>query len=251
VIDPDIAAIEAAAFDAWPAAEVRSLGPWRLRFMSGVTNRANSAWAGPGDAPPGIEARIAAVERFYRERQLPAMFQMTPLSDPRLDDLLAARGYEKLGTTSVQVADAAHVAALSPRAGISAACEPRLPEAWFEISGHRGRFRGRAAPVYRGLLDRLSGRCGFASAVDASGAIAAVGLAVLAPPLAGIFSMLTLPERRGRGYGEALLGELARFAAARGARRLYLQVECDNAPALALYARAGFAETHRYHYRRC
>jgi ribosomal protein S18 acetylase RimI-like enzyme len=30
---------------------------------------------------------------------------------------------------------------------------------------------------------------------------------------------------------------------------MYLQVECDNAPALRLYERAGFGEICRYHYR--
>ena len=62
--------------------------------------------------------------------------------------------------------------------------------------------------------------------------------------------MLTLPEQRRRGFADVLLGEIARFALARGATRLYLQVELENAPARALYARAGFSEAYRYHYRR-
>jgi GNAT superfamily N-acetyltransferase len=66
---------------------------------------------------------------------------------------------------------------------------------------------------------------------------------------AGVFSLLTRPAWRGRGAGRALLGALARWAASRGARRLYLQVERDNAPALALYAKAGFRERYGYHYR--
>ena len=37
--DPETLAIERVAFDAWPAAEVRVLGGWRLRFNHGVTNR--------------------------------------------------------------------------------------------------------------------------------------------------------------------------------------------------------------------
>jgi ribosomal protein S18 acetylase RimI-like enzyme len=46
-----------------------------------------------------------------------------------------------------------------------------------------------------------------------------------------------------------VLAALARWAAERGARRLYLQVERDNPAALGLYARAGFRERYGYHYR--
>ena len=35
----------------------------------------------------------------------------------------------------------------------------------------------------------------------------------------------------------------------RGARRILLQVETGNTPARALYARLGFRDSHRYHYR--
>jgi GNAT superfamily N-acetyltransferase len=248
LLDPDVLTLEEAAFAAWPAAEVRALGPWRLRNMAGVTNRANSAWAGPGTPVGGLEAAVDEVERFYAARSLAPMFQVMPLSDPRLDPLLAARGYAIFDPVSVRVAQAVGVAQLPGRMG--AGCESALSEVWFEVSGRRGRFAGEATDVYRGLLERLAGRAGFASACDASGRIAAVGLTVLAPPLAGVFSMLTLPEQRRRGLGEAVLAALARFAAERGAQHLYLQVEVENAPARALYARSGFRESHRTHYRR-
>jgi RimJ/RimL family protein N-acetyltransferase len=47
------------------------------------------------------------------------------------------------------------------------------------------------------------------------------------------------------GAAGALAGEAAR----QGARRVFLQVEEGNHAARALYARCGFAEVHRYHYR--
>jgi ribosomal protein S18 acetylase RimI-like enzyme len=48
------------------------------------------------------------------------------------------------------------------------------------------------------------------------------------------------PARRGAGIGRALVDAAAREAAARGARRLTLRVLAPNAPARALYERAGF-----------
>ncbi len=250
VNDADVLALEEAAFASWPAEEVVALGPWRMRAMRGVTGRGNSTWAGPGAPPRGLPAAIEEVERFYAARGLPALFHLTSLSDPRLEPLLAARGYALVDPVSLQVADTERVAQLAPRAGVTARCDSSLPEDWFEVSGRRGRFHGEASDVYRGLLARVDGRAGFASASAERAELAAVGLTVVAPPLAGVFSMLTLPEQRKRGLGAAVLGELARFALARGAQRLYLQVDRANAAAIALYARAGFREHHGYHYRR-
>ena len=243
--------LERAAFEAWQAEQVVALGPWRLRFMHGVTSRANSVWAGPGEPAGGLAHAIAEVEAFYAARGQPAIFQIAQLADERLDPLLAERGYEHFNEVSFQVASAERVALLVPREDISARCDDVLGDDWFELSGRRGRFRDGDVAVYCAFLERIAPRAGFASARLAGAAMAdAVGLTIVAKPLAGVFSMLTLAEQRRRGLAEALLGEIARFALARGAQRLYLQVELDNAPARALYARAGFAESHRYHYRR-
>jgi ribosomal protein S18 acetylase RimI-like enzyme len=249
--DADLLALERAAFEAWQAEEVVALGPWRLRSMQGVTKRANSVWAGPGEPPGGFASAIAGVEAFYAARGLPALFQISAVADGRLDALLAERGYEIVEPVSFQVAEAPRVASLTPAAGVSARCDATLGEAWFELSGRHGRFRGAESAVYRAFLERVAPRAGFASA-RALGAAepGAVGLTIVAAPLAGVFSMLTLPEQRRRGLAEAVLGEIARFALGRGAQRLYLQVEVDNAPARTLYERAGFRESHRYHYRR-
>ena len=70
--DPEILAIERVAFEAWPAAEVRALGGWRLRFNHGVTNRGSSVWPGPGPCETPLEERFAEVERFYAERSAAA-----------------------------------------------------------------------------------------------------------------------------------------------------------------------------------
>ena len=49
--------------------------------------------------------------------------------------------------------------------------------------------------------------------------------------------------------GNLMLSAL-KWARQRGARDAWLQVEADNAPALALYRSLGFDEVYRYHYRR-
>jgi GNAT superfamily N-acetyltransferase len=248
--DAGVLEIERLAFDAWPAAEVRALGGWRLRFNHGVTNRANSVWPGPGAGALPLDARIAEVERFYAERGAAACYQLSPAADPAsLDEALAERGYEAFSGVSVEVADAGRVVAAAARGEAEVSCDEALGDDWFDLAGRRGRFQGDATRVYRALLERLAGRAGFVSA-RAAGEVVAVGLGVAAPPWVGVFSMLTLPGWRGRRLGEAVLGAIAGWALDRGAEHLYLQVEADNAAARALYARAGFTPHYAYHYRR-
>lgn len=248
--DPEILAIERIAFDAWPAAEVRAFGGWRLRFNHGVTNRGSSVWPGPGPCDAPLEERIETVERFYAERGAEACYQLSPASDPPdLDAVLAARGYEAFSPVSVEVAEVDAVLALATPLELEATCSDTLPEAWFDVSGRRGRFRDEAVFVYRALLERLHGRAGFALA-KAGGQVAAVGLAVAAPPWVGVFSMLTLESYRRQRLAEAVLAAIAGWAGERGAERMYLQVELENAPARSLYARVGFRPRYAYHYRR-
>lgn len=245
-------AIERAAFEAWPAAEVRELGGWRLRFNHGLTNRGNSVWPGPG---PGegrdLGARLDTVETFYRERGQPALFQLTPIAEPsELDSALEARGYERVLPVHVQTAEASPVTSLPIQAAIEHGCQEQPSAEWTQLATHRGRYAGAQADVFLAMLGRLKGRAGFAWAGDPNGP-AACGFVVVAPPWAGVFAMRTIRAQRGRGLGRAVLVELASWAVGRGARHLYLQVEQDNPAALALYGRAGFSSRYAYHYRRC
>jgi ribosomal-protein-alanine N-acetyltransferase len=62
---------------------------------------------------------------------------------------------------------------------------------------------------------------------------------------AELFAIAVHPDHRRSGKGAQLLAAWERAAAARHAQRLYLEVAADNAPARALYARAGWSETGR------
>lgn len=62
---------------------------------------------------------------------------------------------------------------------------------------------------------------------------------------AEILTLAVRPAARLRGLGAELVQQGAAQAAARGATRVFLEVAEDNAPARALYARAGFAEAGR------
>ncbi len=247
-------AIERAAFEAWPAAEVQPLGGWRLRHNRGVTNRGNSVWPGPG-AGPGLDERLEIVEAFYRSRGLPALFQLTPVAEPAaLDEALESRGYASFSPVLVQTLELDATtrrfdSGRDDRVATRASCEDTPSPEWLELSTLRGRYTGSDGLVLRAMLERLTGRAGYALSTGEEGP-AAVGLCVVAPPWAGVFAMRTLDAQRGRGHGRAVLGAIAAWARRRGATRLYLQVEEDNPAACALYASSGFATAYGYHYRR-
>lgn len=58
-----------------------------------------------------------------------------------------------------------------------------------------------------------------------------------------LVSMWVSPTARGKGVGDRLVAEIARWAAEQGVPALYLSVRPDNEAAIALYARHGFADT--------
>src|SRR4051812_23132151 len=231
---PLIAALERRAFAAWPAEEVHALGGWRLRHTRGITRRANSVWPhGGGDLP----AMITAAERFYAERGQPTLFQVSPLAPAELDGQLELRGYRREAPVAIQVADAN-----LPAPAIPVRTEASLFDEWLAVAAS-GRFAS-VRDVFAALLGRIGAGALFALADGG-----AVGLGVVDAPWMGIFSMLTAPRQRRRGLARAILAALAAAGRARGAERLYLQVERENEPALALYAAAGFRELYGYHYR--
>jgi ribosomal-protein-alanine N-acetyltransferase len=70
-------------------------------------------------------------------------------------------------------------------------------------------------------------------------------LARMAGDEAEILTFGVVPEARRRGHGGSLLREAIGAARAKGAGAMFLEVAAGNAPALALYAREGFAEVAR------
>lgn len=70
-------------------------------------------------------------------------------------------------------------------------------------------------------------------------------LARVLPEEAEVLTLAVAPEGRRRGTGRALLQAAAAEADRAGAEAMFLEVAADNAPALALYAGAGFREVGR------
>jgi GNAT superfamily N-acetyltransferase len=248
-MDPaSILEIEEAAFRAWPAEEVRELSGWRLRFMHGVTRRANSVWPNDWQGETPLAERLEAVEAFARARGIAPSFQISEAAKPGdLDAVLAARGYDIDAPVVVKTLELAKrpTSAENPALETTVSSSPH-PD-WLGVAVDRSRYANAREP-FSGLLARLGSRAGY-GLVRSKAACVAIGLGVIDGPWLGIFAMLTVPEARRQGAATAVLQALATWGSGRGARHAFLQVERENDPARALYRAAGYSPAYDYHYR--
>lgn len=239
MIDPAI--LEPLADDAWPARERVRLGGWRLNASSGCSMRINACW--PLEAPDrDPEAALDAAETFFAERGLPPRFKLTDglVTPSDLAERLAARGYAPSKQTVVM---------LGPVGGEGDA-EARIaatPDAAFEAV-----FTASAGDPEDGrerleALGRIPAPARFAR-LDIAGAPAAIGCAAINGEFVGVFGMRTAPDHRRKGLARRVLRALLAEARGLGAKRAWLQVETENASAIALYADEGFEPGYQYRY---
>jgi N-acetylglutamate synthase len=239
--------------NATAATTVQVVDGWLLRTAPEYPfRRCNSALPYGGDSI-GLEARIGIVEGFYRDRGLPARFQMSPAALPiGLDEMLETGGYEIEEPTLVLVAETDRVVDHTARDdagevtlgdGIDEYWVAEYASAFADDEVARDRLR-----AYAHLLRHL-GPAVATAVLPVDETPAAVGLGVLERGWTGVYAMGTRPHARRRGAATAVLHALARWAQGRGAARMYLQVEATNDGARQLYTRAGFETAYRYHYR--
>jgi GNAT superfamily N-acetyltransferase len=99
----------------------------------------------------------------------------------------------------------------------------------------------RPLPEWRARLERPDVAT-FLAVVDGRDGGVATGTAYEGQEgAAGLFSMWTAPEFRGRGVGGALVEAVVAWARGAGYRRVLLDVADGNLPAIRLYEKRGFA----------
>ena len=239
-MNEDLRELELTALRAWPAAQERRLGEWLVRRSEGYTKRANAAFV--LDREPGLDlaARIDECDALYRERGLPLIVRESSLvAEPALRALMTKRGFWRIDETKVMVLDPLTVGPVLPT---------QLDlDHWLELylrfeGGTKGNQRH-----HRAIVDRIATPICLAVHHDRDEAVA-VGLAVADGTWLGLFDIATDPARRRQGYGRALVDGLLAWGGQEGAKRVFLNVMADNAPAIALYERLGFREAYRYWY---
>ena len=236
---------EAAGFRAWPAASVQYDGTWLIRLNAGhPAKRLNSVNPlDPGDLT-GVNERIARAARRFESYGRPLTFRMSPLAGYRLSAQFDQKGWSRFSESLVMDMDldapivenardqiplkdiGTFIAALMKVRGADAALRPGLSEILGAIKPEVGLFVAETGDTPVSTL-----------------------ICVQDGDLASLFEVVTAVDARDRGHARSTILSALKWARLRGARRAWLQVEADNAPAVHLYRVLGFREAYRYHYR--
>lgn len=231
------AAAEAHALSLWPHIEVVPLGEWTLRSdpapVGRLRRRANSCLA---MGAPGMEFAAAArrVEAFYVERGRPVMAQVERGS-------AAEAEFTEVGWTPLGDGDADFLLASLAQASRRLRPTSRLGFEQLLAGDDSGNVSvGLAADGPRVVLELRQGT-----------ELVASGHASLSDDWLGLHALEVDPARRRRGLGRRVISELLEWGAERGASTVWLHVETDNEPALALYESLGFRTHHSLRYLTC
>lgn len=239
---PPPCALERAAARAWPATvELRTPDGWLLRATPGLDRgRSNHALTPCREVPVGeIAPALERVKEFAREHSMRAGIQVSPLAvHDRLQRELDALGWATRWPALVLAGPAGGPSPSDDRLGVLAA--DHAADAWLSTWARCEPERdveAHAATVFA----LLRGRATFAWVPDV-----AVAIGVEDRELLGLYCVAVAADHRREGIGTLLVRHLLSASTASTA---YLQVEEDNAAAIAMYERLGFREAYRYCHR--
>jgi len=238
----EIESIERATLAAVSPEAVEEFQGWLLPFDGGTVSRAHSAV--PLHHAPIDGGLVEQIEARYRARGLRAVFRLA--NEACFDGLrqeLARRGYRAGKPVLVQVAD---VQAMRAACAATPAETADVPDAaWAALFLAEGFDPVDGASRVK-ALSRAHGSV-YAS-VRENGQTVAAGAGAFSHGWSSVHGMRTDQAFRGRGLAGRVLAGIADVAQQRGIARAFLQVEDANAPALALYRRAGFKTAWSYDY---
>jgi ribosomal protein S18 acetylase RimI-like enzyme len=196
-----------------------------------------------------LAERLAACEPVFAEAGLPLIMRITPFTQPDvLDTQLERHGFNRFDDTTVMARQNLPSIVASPKAVAGVTLRALALQSFAERVGV---MRGSPLAQRQAHAVRLQNSPVpyFAFELRCDGEAVAWGQIALEGDIAGLYDVLTDPQRRRRGFARILCQHLVAEACSRGARHAYLQVDNANLPARAVYHRLGFIEAYTYHYR--
>ena len=243
---PGVRRLEAVSFRSWPAATTSYDGTWAIRLTAGhPSKRLNSVNPLDRADHSDLENRISRVARRFQGFGRPLVFRQSPLAPPELDNILDARGWRRFDETQVM--------ALSLKEAELAGAVDQVPlqdvGRWIDQSVAMESFSGSVKPGLSELIGHVEGEVGLFLSEDGNGNPLAAAMAGRFGDLVGLFEIVSNPDLRGLGFGRRVLRNALLWGRERGAKQAWLQVVCENSPAISLYESEGFSEIYRYAYR--
>jgi ribosomal protein S18 acetylase RimI-like enzyme len=239
--------IEETSMSALPALKTIYYDGWVLRFANGYTRRSNSINPLYSSTLP-IEDKIDYCERTYDSLKQNIAFKLTDAAIPGdLETQLIARGYEHGPASPVSI-QLCELTDLKSNPGVTVVRSETLSKAW---QTEFFRMNGVSEDHYhtmRAMLNAIVPRtCCFS--IETEDSTVACGFAVQDGQYVGLFDIVTDPNHRRRGLGQAITLDMMKWGKDQGASTAYLQVVADNKPAIELYKKIGFEEAYKYWYR--
>jgi N-acetylglutamate synthase len=240
--DAAVSEIERATLQVVVPDEMLSLPDWLVPVFAGTVGRARSAVPLHHGSPD--LAVLDQVEAHYRSLGFQPSFRLPDVpAFGAMQVALRRRGFEPLQPTLTMTGSVQTLLDLHP--GPAADAEAAPDAAWTAMFLGPGLDPADGASRSRVLARGLQTR--FVSWRE-GGETLACGAAGFAEGWLSVHGMRTALAHRGQGLARRVLYTMGCEALAQGIDRVFLQVDAGNAPALALYRRAGFQLAWRYSY---
>lgn len=237
----EVEAIEAATRAAL-VAEEHEIDGWWLRSNPSLPNRRPNSATTPPHGPIDLTT-IGEIIGWFVVRGRPPIVRVLSTADPRLDEHLDEHGWTSEAPTRVMVSHSTGPAPSDARVlEGTAGPAPEFVELRTQV--------GTGATAAQLVHDIGRGSDAAYAVAPLAAPPVAVGRATLDGALVGLYDVVTLPEHRRRGWATEVVKALMTWGQGRGATAVFLQVETDNAPAIALYEGLGFLTLYTYRYRR-
>jgi ribosomal protein S18 acetylase RimI-like enzyme len=241
---PTASEIEEAGLKSWPAIDTAMDGRWVLRAAGGYTKRANSVQSLDAGDDGDAESRIERAVRWYRDRQLPPVFRVTPLAGPRIVEALAGwRAFDHSNVLAMTLGQ------LSFAVDENVALLPAISPDWLKVQQHLQGYDDATGERLRRIVERIKAPARGLVMYAGHGVPVASAIVIVVNGIIYTGNVVTSEEHRRQGHAQKLLATGMAWARQSGGRRAAINVMADNAPAIALYGKLGYVPHYDYHYR--